>query len=155
MSVRYFLDTNVFVYEFDTRDREKSLRSSQLIRSAISTKQGLVSYQVVQEFFNVAFTRFEEPLTLPVAEEYFSTIFKPLLAVQSSPRLFVEAIRIRTQHQFSWYDSLIVAAAQESGCSVLYTEDMQDGRRIGTGAAPVHDPVQLQQRGIVTACGEG
>ena len=131
MSVRYFLDTNVFIHDFDTRDREKSLRSSQLIRSAISTKQGLVSYQVVQEFFNVAFTRFEEPLTLPVAEEYFSTIFKPLLAVQSSPRLFVEAIRIRTQHQFSWYDSLIVAAAQESGCSVLYTEDMQDGRRIG------------------------
>ncbi|SRR5581483_9030055 len=131
MSVRYFLDTNVFVYDFDPRDHEKALRSSKLIRNAISTKQGVVSYQVVQEFFNVGFTRFKEPLTVPIAEEYFSTIFRPLLAVQSSPRLFVEAIRIRTQHQFSWYESLIVAAAQESGCSVLYSEDMQDGRRIG------------------------
>lgn len=131
MSGRYFLDTNVFVYDFDTRDNEKALRSSQLIRNAISTRQGVVSYQVVQEFFNVAFTRFKEPITLPIAEEYFSNIFRPLLAVQSSPRLFVEALRIRTQHQFSWYDSLIVAAAQESGCSLLYSEDMQDGRRIG------------------------
>jgi len=131
MSGRYFLDTNVFVYEFDTREQAKALRSSQLIRSAISTKQGVVSYQVVQEFFNIALTRFHEPFAVVAAEEYLSTVFKPLLAVQSSPRLFVQALRIRDQHQFSWYEALIVATAQEAGCSVLYSEDMQDGRRIG------------------------
>ena len=131
MNGRFFLDTNVFVYVFDTREPEKAFRSSKLIRDAIESKRGVVSYQVVQEFFNIALTRFDEPMTAPAAEEYLSTIFKPLLAVQSSPRLFVDAVRIRNQHQFSWYDSLIVAAALESGCSVLYSEDMQHGRRLG------------------------
>lgn len=131
MSARYFLDTNVFVYGFDLRDPEKMDRASHLIRSAISSGRGVVSYQVVQEFFNVAFNRFQKPLGITGAEEYFTTIFKPLLGVHSSPRLFQEALRIREQHQFSWYDSLIVAAAKEANCSILYTEDMQHGRRIG------------------------
>ena len=131
MSGRFFLDTNVFVYEFATRDPHKADRASKLIRSAILSRQGVVSYQVVQEFFSVAFTRFQKPLGLTAAEEYFSTVFKPLLAVHSSPRLLLEALRIRAEHQFSWYDSLIVSAAKQAECSVLYTEDMQDGRRIG------------------------
>jgi len=131
MSDRFFLDTNVFVYAFDERDKEKAERASQLIRAAVATKQGVVSYQVVQEFFNVALTRFERPLSVAELEEYFSTVFRPLLAVHSSPRLFLEGLRVRAQHQFSWYDGLIVAAAQQADCSVLYTEDMQDARRIG------------------------
>ena len=131
MSDRFFLDTNVFVYEFDAREQAKTERASQLIRSAIATRRGVVSYQVVQEFIAVALTRFSRPLAVSEAEEYLSAIFKPMLAVHSSPRLFLEALRIRTQQQFSWYDSLIVAAAQQSECSVLYTEDMQHGKRVG------------------------
>ena len=131
MNARFFLDTNVFVYQFDDRETKKAGAASQLIDRALLTRQGVVSYQVVQEFFSVAFTRFAKPLSPMVTEEYFSTVFKPLLAVHSSPRLFLEALRIFVQHQFSWYDSLIVAAAQQAGCSILYTEDMQHGRRMG------------------------
>lgn len=131
MSGRFFLDTNVFVYEFDEREPQKTSRASKLIRSAIATRQGVVSYQVVQEFFNVAFKRFMKPLAMAGAEEYYSVILKPLLVVQSSPRLFLEALRMREQYQLSWYDSLVVAAAQQAECSMLYTEDMQHGLRIG------------------------
>jgi predicted nucleic acid-binding protein len=131
MNGRFFLDTNVFLYEFDAGDRGKTKRASELIRSAIGTGRGVVSYQVVQEFFNVALTKFAKPFSPNAAEEYFSAILKPLLSVHSSHRLFLEALRIREHDRFSWYDSLIVAAAQQSGCSVLFTEDMQDGRRIG------------------------
>jgi predicted nucleic acid-binding protein len=131
MSDRFFLDTNVFVYEVDTRDPAKNRRAVELIDSAVSSKRGAVSYQVVQEFFNVALTRFAKPFSVTEAEAYLSLTFKPILAVQSSPRLFLEALRIQRQHQFSWYDALIVAAAQEVNCSILYTEDMQHGRRIG------------------------
>jgi predicted nucleic acid-binding protein len=131
MSDRFFLDTNVFVYEFDTRYPAKTERASTLVRSAIANKRGVVSYQVVQEFFNVAFRRFEKRLPAADAEQYLFSVFKPLLAVHSSPRLLLEALTIRTRHQFSWYDSLIVAAAQQADCSVLYSEDMQHGRRIG------------------------
>jgi predicted nucleic acid-binding protein len=119
------------VYQFDTRQQAKSERASQLIRSAIASKRGVVSYQVVQEFLSVALTRFARSFPAREAEEYLLATFKPLLAVHSSPRLFLEALRICTQYQFSWYDSLIVAAAQQAECSVLYTEDMQHGRRIG------------------------
>lgn len=131
MSVRFFLDTNVFVYVFDTRDQTKSERALRLIRDAVASKQGIVSYQVVQEFLNVALTRFAKLLPMTEVERYLLDVFRPILAVHSSPRLFLDALRICSQHQFSWYDSLIVAAAQQSECSILYTEDMQHGRRIG------------------------
>ena len=131
MSASFFLDTNVFVYKFDTREPEKTRRASDLIRTAVASKRGVVSYQVVQEFFNIALTRFDKPFSIGEAEDYLSFTFKPILAVHSSPRLFLEALHIQKQHQFSWYDALIVAAAQEVNCSILYTEDMQHGRRIG------------------------
>src|SRR5579884_1000000 len=131
MSDRFFLDTNVFVYEVDPRDLTKRRRASELIDKAVGSKLGTVSYQVVQEFFNVALTRFAKPFSVAEAEEYISATFKPLLAVHSSARLFLEALHIQAQHQFSWYDALIVAAAQQANCSILYTEDMQHGRRIG------------------------
>jgi predicted nucleic acid-binding protein len=131
MSDSFFLDTNVFVYKFDAREPDKTKRASELIRTAVATKRGVVSYQVVQEFFNIALTRFAKPFTIGEAEDYLSTTFNPLLAVHSSPRLFLEALHIQAQHQFYWYDALIVAAAQQANCSILYTEDMQHGRRIG------------------------
>jgi predicted nucleic acid-binding protein len=130
MRGRFFLDTNVFVYEFDTREPEKSAQAGKLVRKAIATKSGVVSYQVVQEFFSVAFTRFLKPLPVQEAEHYLRTTFAPLLAVHSSPRLFLEAIRIRNVHRLSWYDSLIVSAALEAGCQTLYSEDLQTGRSL-------------------------
>lgn len=131
MSDNFFLDTNVFVYNFDAREPAKTQRASELIRSAVASKRGVVSYQVVQEFFNVALSRFAKPFSVSEAEDYLSFTFKPILAVHSSPRLYLEALRIQARHQFSWYDALIVAAAQQANCSTLYTEDMQHGRRIG------------------------
>ena len=62
---------------------------------------------------------------------YLSTVFRPLLAVHSSVALFGDAIRLQKRYRLSWYDSLIVAAAQQSNCDILYTEDMQDGQQFG------------------------
>ena len=61
MSGRFFLDTNIFAYAFDAGAPAKAKRASQLIRQAADTGKGIVSYQVVQEFFNVAFRRFAHP----------------------------------------------------------------------------------------------
>ena len=130
MKGRFFLDTNVFVYEFDSRAPAKAAQASALIRTALRTKRGVVSYQVIQEFFNVAFKSFWKPLPVDDAENYLRTIFMPLLAVHSSARLYVEAIRIRDSHRLSWYDSLIVSAALDADCEILYSEDLQDGRKL-------------------------
>jgi predicted nucleic acid-binding protein len=131
MSARFFLDTNIFVYSFDRTAAAKNRRAAQLIREAVSTRKGIVSYQVVQEFFNLALRRFAEPMSVPEAEQYLGAVFRPLLAVQSSPALVSEALRLTDRHRLSWYDSLIVAAALEGGCGVLYSEDLQHGHRFG------------------------
>ena len=131
MSARFFLDTNIFVYSFDRSSAAKSRRAAQLIREAVSTRKGIVSYQVVQEFFNVALRRFEQPMTEPEAEQYLSAIFRPLLAIQSSPALISEAMRLIGRRRLSWYDSLIVAAAIQGDCDIVYSEGLQYGRKIG------------------------
>ncbi|HEY6767675.1 MAG TPA: PIN domain-containing protein [Candidatus Sulfotelmatobacter sp.] len=130
MSGRFFLDTNIFVYAFDAKSPAKARKASQLIRQAADTGEGVVSYQVVQEFFNVAMRRFAQPMSVAEAEQYLITVFRPLMAVQSSPALYIEALRLAGKHGFAWYDSIIVASALGSGCEMLYSEDFQDGRNI-------------------------
>ena len=132
MSGRFFLDTNIFVYSFDASSPKKAEQARKLIRNAIETGGGIISYQVVQEFFNVALRRFSKPMSSLDAEQYLSTTFRPLLAVHSSPALYGEALRIGARFKLPWYDSLIVASAIEGECGVLYSEDFQDGQQIGS-----------------------
>src|SRR6266403_122988 len=107
MSDSLFLDTNVPVYSFDPSEPAKSLRAKALIREALASGKGVVSYQVVQEFLNVALRKFVQPMTT----------------------LFAQALRLSRDFSVSWYDSLIVAAALEARCSILYSEDFQHGQR--------------------------
>jgi predicted nucleic acid-binding protein len=131
MSGRFFLDTNIFVYSFDRSAAAKAQRAAQLIREALMAQKGVVSYQVVQEFFNVALRRFAQPMKAADAGQYLSTVFRPLLAVHSSQALFAEALHLHAQSGLSWYDALIVSAAIQAGCELLYTEDLQHGQRFG------------------------
>lgn len=131
MNGRFFLDTNIFVYSCDAGDPAKAQRARKLIRDAVATGKGVVSYQVVQEFLNVALRKFARPMTPAEAEQYLTTVFLPLLRVQSSPALFTEALRLKSRHELSWYDSLIVAGAMEADCERLLSEDLQHGLRIG------------------------
>jgi len=131
MSARFFLDTNIFVYSFDSGAPAKAKRASELIRQAIAMHKGVVSYQVVQEFFNVALRRFIPAMTTTEAEQYLSTTFRPLLSVHSSQALYGEALRLQWKHKLSWYDSLIVSSAVEAECGILYSEDLQAGQRFG------------------------
>jgi predicted nucleic acid-binding protein len=131
MSGRFFLDTNIFVYSFDAGSPKKAAQSAKLITSAIESRRGIVSYQVVQEFFNVALRRFAKPMTSADAEQYLTTTFRPLLSVHSSPALYGEALRLGARFRLAWYDSLIVASAIEGECDILYSEDFQNGQQIG------------------------
>jgi predicted nucleic acid-binding protein len=130
MSVKFFLDTNIFVYAFDATAPAKARKAARLVRDAVDTGKGIVSYQVVQEFFNVAFRRFAQPMSVAEAEQYLITVFRPLLAIHSSPALYVEALRIVGKYRLAWYDSMVVASALEGRCDTLYSEDFQHGREI-------------------------
>jgi predicted nucleic acid-binding protein len=132
MSDRFFLDTNIFVYSFDQSAPAKARRAAQLIREALTTQKGVISYQVVQEFFNVALKKFSQPMQPADAGQYLIAVFRPLLAVHSSQALFAEALFLHTQSRLSWYDSLIVSAAIQSRCEILFSEDLQHGQRFGS-----------------------
>jgi predicted nucleic acid-binding protein len=105
MSDRFFLDTNIFVYSFDKNAPKKAGRAVNLIRRAIEAREGIVSYQVVQEFFNLALRRFAEPMSGGEAEQYLSTTFRPLLAVHSSHVLYGQALRFAGALAYSCSDT--------------------------------------------------
>ena len=128
---RFFLDTNIFVYSFDRGAVAKSRRATQLIRTALKTQKGITSYQVVQEFYNVALQRFAQPMKVDEAEQYYGTILRPLLGIHSSQALYLDALHLQSRYRLSWYDSLIVAAAIQAQCQVLMTEDLQHGQQFG------------------------
>jgi predicted nucleic acid-binding protein len=131
MNGRSFLDTNIFVYDIDAAaPKMKKDVARHLIRDALTRHRSVISYQIIQEFLAVAIRKFPASVTLPDARRYLDTVLKPMLAVHSSVELFHEALDIGARYQLSWYDSLIVAAAAEAGCSVLYSEDLRHGAKI-------------------------
>lgn len=129
MNDRFFLDTNIFVYEVSSSVASKQTIATRLVHHAIESGKGIISFQVVQEFFNVAFRRFTPPMSLAEAEQALAMTFRPLLAVHSSYSLYGQALELTRKLSISWYDSLIVAAAMQSDCRILYTEDLQHGQK--------------------------
>jgi len=130
MTDRFFIDTNIFVYTFDTKNSDKNSIARSLIQEALRSGEGVISYQVIQEFLNVATRKFKSPLTPADSKKYLQQILTPLCQVYSTLDMFEQAIDISERWQYGFYDSLIVAGAISSGCSVLYTEDLHDGQKI-------------------------
>ncbi len=126
-----FLDTNIFLYGLDRSDTRKAKIASDLLDQLLLTENGVVSYQVVQEFVSVALRRFPATMTGPELVSYIRTVFERFEMIRSSIDLIESGLHLRDRYQFSWYDSLIVAAALEANCDVLYTEDLQHGQQIG------------------------
>ncbi|MGA2096929.1 MAG: hypothetical protein ABSH39_11555 [Candidatus Acidiferrum sp.] len=74
MSDRFFLDTDILVYALTRSDPSKQAVALRLLRDAIDSGNGIISFQIVQEFFSVAFRRFTPPLTLVEAERFLAIL---------------------------------------------------------------------------------
>lgn len=131
MSDKYFLDTNIFVYSLDPVEPRKARIAEDLVTRGVGSRLGVISYQVVQEFMNVSLRQFRATMTVTELELYFFKVLLPMMTIPSSSGLFLEALRLQRADQIAWYDSLIVAAALQGGCEILYSEDLQHGRRFG------------------------
>ncbi len=130
MRDRYFIDTNILVYSFDGRDKSKQKRSREIILRALSDHNGIISFQVIQEFINLATKKFEVPFTLKEQLAYLEEVLEPLCTVHSTIELYRKALRVQDEKRFSYYDSLIIVAALEGGCRILYSEDLHHGQNI-------------------------
>jgi predicted nucleic acid-binding protein len=128
MPAEVFFDTNVFVYAFDTSAPAKRERSRELIRSG----GWFVSWQVVQEFTNVALHRFEVPMRTEDLADYLELVLWPRCTVRPSPAIHAKALEIHRHLQYRFYDALMVASALAGGATVFCSEDLQHGRTIGT-----------------------
>src|SRR5438552_17962537 len=130
MPARYFLDTNVFVYCFDRRDRRKQARAESLVGQALDDHVGIISTQVVQEFLNVSTTKFARPMNRNESRAYLDAVLSPLCEAFPTIALYCEALDLRANLGYSFYDALIIAAALAAGCSTLYSEELQDGQTV-------------------------
>ena len=130
MSVDVFLDSNVLIYQIDTRDRRKHAVAERTVREALSSENACISFQVVQECLNTVLRKAEVRLDVADARAWLDTVLAPLVRVQSSLDLYRRSMDLQARWQYSFYDSLIVAAALEAGCKRLLSEDLQHGQRI-------------------------
>jgi predicted nucleic acid-binding protein len=130
MSVEFFLDTNILVYTFDETSPAKQSRARELVEHALENRSGVISYQVTQEFLNVATRKFVPPLSADQAQRYLQQVLEPLCSVFSSNDLYRRAIDIQARWRYGFYDSLIIASALHAGCTTLYSEDLQASQAI-------------------------
>jgi predicted nucleic acid-binding protein len=130
MKGKYFLDTNIFVYSFDPSSPQKQARAQKLVSGALEDDRGVISFQVVQEFLNVATRKFKIPLDHRDCALYLRSVLAPLCEVYPDVDFYREALDIQERWRLSFYDSLIVAAAIEAGCETLLSEDLQHGMKI-------------------------
>ncbi len=121
MNAKPFLDTNILVYAFASNDP----RSEQA--EALLAAGGMISVQVLNEFVNVARRKLRrEWAEIEDALGVLRAILDPPIAVTVA--LHETAVSLTRDVGFSFYDSLIIAAAIRAGCPVLYSEDLQDGQ---------------------------
>ena len=97
---------------------------------ALQSGNGIISFQVVQEFLNVATRKFATPLRTDDCLEYVDKVLGPMCEVHSSIALYRDALEIEERWKLSFFDSLIVSAALAADCAILCSEDLQDGQTI-------------------------
>lgn len=127
MSARSFLDTNVLLYSDDRDAPGKRRRALDLLADHRLARSGVVSLQVLQEYFAAATRKLGVEAAIARRKvELFANYHLVVLDVDD----VLAAIDLYRLHQLAFWDALVVRAASQGGCSVLYTEDLQDGRSI-------------------------
>lgn len=127
---KVFVDTNVFVYSFDHEDLRKQQIAHSLIYEAGSTGALVLSTQVLQELYVSITQKIAYPLPREDALEAIR-LWRNHTIVQITPDIIYESAELSAKMKLSFWDGLIVVSAQTQGCTTIYTEDLQDGQKIG------------------------
>jgi predicted nucleic acid-binding protein len=128
MKDRVFLDTNIFVYSIDGSSGENQKRSiaRKKIKEHIRNGSGVISIQVLQEFYHVATHKIQTPVSPEEAIEYMQYM-AILETVHPDFQMVIAAIHLHQTYTLSFWDALILQAATLSGCSLVLSEDLQNG----------------------------
>lgn len=129
MTETVFVDTNVLVYRFDTGKADRQGQADAWLTRLWETRSGRLSHQVLREFYVTVTRKLANPLDINDARDAVRALlaWKP---PADRDRTMSLAWEIEDRYAISWWDALIVAAAVEQSCSILLTEDLQDGQEI-------------------------
>lgn len=124
---REFVDANVLVYAFDSSAGQKREAAHALLERLWDSNTGCVSIQVLQEFFVAITKKVAKPLPLEEATAHIRE-FAAWRVFSPAAHDVLAAIDLHRQARIGFWDAMIVLAAAESGCDVLWTEDLDDGQ---------------------------
>lgn len=130
MSDRYFVDTNILMYAHDTSAGEKHERAKSLLEELWRDRSGVVSTQILQELAVNLRRKAKKPLDAKATREVLSDYLTWQVVVNGGDSI-IEALDLEARFQISFWDALVVQAAQASGAEILYSEDLSDGQRYG------------------------
>ena len=125
-----FVDTNILVYAHNTHDETKYRAAEKLLIQLWASGLGVLSSQVLQEFYSVVTRKLRPPLTPPQARQVVHD-YSEWCHIDTDPLLILSASRCSEQHSINFWDALIVESALRVGATELVTEDLQHGHRFG------------------------
>ena len=127
MNDRAFLDTNILVYAYDKHEPRKQKEAQAILTHGIEQDTVVLSVQVLGEFFNVVTRHIKSPMSPDEAQSIIETL--GILPVQEIDFNMVKrAIDTHRTHHISYWDSLIIAAAERAECKRILSEDLNDGQ---------------------------
>jgi predicted nucleic acid-binding protein len=127
MTDKIFLDTNILVYAHDRSSGDKNVIAREIMEYLWEGKNGVLSVQVLQEFYVCATQKILKPLTINNARsilEYLST----WNVVVNDKYITLKAIEIQERYRFSFWDSLIIQAAIQARARFVFSEDLPGGQ---------------------------
>jgi predicted nucleic acid-binding protein len=124
---KIFLDTNILVYTVDRNDKKKLSQARKLLENVIANDKPVISTQVLQEFYSATTTKLK--LNKIIAKNIIHN-FRNMEIVQVDLGIIEQGIDISLLFQISFWDSLIIAAAEHANCEMIYTEDLNDTQTI-------------------------
>ncbi len=127
---KQFVDTNIFLYAYDKASTEKGSKARQLISDLWNSRQGVVSMQVLQELYVNMTKNLPRPISPELAAQIISDLGQWHLHRPGLKDL-QRAIELNKGNSISFWDAMLVNSAQKTGCSVLWTEDLNSGQYIG------------------------
>jgi len=124
--VRQFVDSNILVYAYDNAQGEKHTQAKALLLSLWESGLGCASIQVLQEFYVNVTRKSEFPLSPEDAVQVIHD-FSDWTVHRPGIKDIISAIEMHQRHQISFWDAMILQSARQSGCGILWSEDLSDG----------------------------
>lgn len=131
MNDKVFVDTNIFVYAHERVPGIKHERALALIENLWQAEGGVLSTQVLQELCINLRRKTASPWTLEEIQNLIEN-YMDWQVVVNTPDSIIEALAIETRYQISFWDALIIQAAETAGATILYSEDLSDGQIYGS-----------------------